>query len=175
MKRKSAGGFLAAVVLCLLLAGCAVPGGEPETTERQDTDPPVTQTEAVTEAPGTETIPETAPGTAPETQPEPADPYRQVSPEEAKRIVDTENGYLILDVRTEEEYAEGHIPGAVVIPVEELGERAEKELPDKDRLILVYCRGGVRSKAAAQTLAGLGYTNIVEFGGILSWPYETEQ
>lgn len=171
MKRRKSGIFLAAAAFCLLLAGCAVPGGKSETTEWQAAEPPVTQTEAVTEAPGTERMPETAP----ETKPEPADPYRQVSPEEAKRIMDTENGYLILDVRTEEEYEEGHIPGAVVIPVEEIGDRAEKELPDKDRLILVYCRGGVRSKAAAQTLAGLGYTNIVEFGGILSWSYETEQ
>lgn len=175
MKRRKSCVFLAAAAFCLLLSGCAAPGGKAEITEQQDTEPPLTQTEAVTEAPGRETMPETAPETAPETQTEAAGPYRQVSPEEAKRIMDTEKGYLILDVRTEEEYAEGHIPGAIVIPVEEIGERAEKELPDRGRLILVYCRGGVRSKVAAQTLAGLGYTNVVEFGGILSWPYETEQ
>ena len=100
--------------------------------------------------------------------------YVRISQEEAKRCMDEESGFVILDVRTEEEYAQIHIPGAVLIPDYEIQERAEKELPDKDQLILVYCRSGNRSKKAAQALAELGYTNIREFGGINTWPYETE-
>ena len=97
-----------------------------------------------------------------------------ITAEEAKQIMDTEKGYIILDVRTQEEYDEGHIPGAIVIPHEEIAERAEDALTDKDQLILVYCRSGRRSKIAAEALAELGYTNIKEFGGIIDWPYEVE-
>ena len=88
--------------------------------------------------------------------------------------MDSETGYIILDVRTQEEYDQGHIPGAIVISHEEIADRAEEVLTDKDQLILVYCRSGRRSKLAAQILAELGYTNIKEFGGILDWPYEVE-
>lgn len=97
-----------------------------------------------------------------------------ITAEEAKRIMDDTEGYLILDVRAQEEYDEGHIPGAVVIPHTEVEVRAEAELPDKEQVILVYCRSGRRSKLAAQALADLGYTNVKEFGGILDWPYEVE-
>ena len=100
--------------------------------------------------------------------------YMNITAEEAKQIMDSEKGYIILDVRTQEEYDEGHIPGAIVIPHEEITERAEDVLTDKDQLILVYCRSGRRSKIAAEALAELGYTNIKEFGGILDWPYEVE-
>ena len=96
-----------------------------------------------------------------------------ITAEEAKKIIDTESEYVILDVRTEEEFAQGHIPGAILIPDYAIREEAEEALPDKNALILVYCRSGRRSKNAAQTLAELGYTNIREFGGIMSWPYET--
>ena len=99
--------------------------------------------------------------------------YMQITAQEAKEIMDTETGYVILDDRTESEYAEGHIKGAVLIPDTEIGKRAEKELTDKEQLILVYCRSGRRSKNAAEELANLGYTNVKEFGGIISWPYET--
>lgn len=98
--------------------------------------------------------------------------YLQVDAEKAKELMDTEKDYIILDVRTDEEYAEGHIPGSVLIPDYEIRERAEEELPDRDRLILVYCRSGNRSKTASAILAELGYTNVVEFGGIRSWPYD---
>ena len=81
---------------------------------------------------------------------------------------------VILDVRTEEEYNEGHIPNAILIPNTEIRERAELELTDQDQLILVYCRSGNRSKLAAAILVELGYTNVVEFGGINSWPYDIE-
>lgn len=98
--------------------------------------------------------------------------FVSITAEEAKKIMDTEEGYIILDVRTQEEYDEGHVPGAILIPNTEIENRAEEELPDKAQLILVYCRSGRRSKLAAQILADLGYTNVKEFGGILDWPYE---
>ena len=100
--------------------------------------------------------------------------YVNITAEEAKQIMDTEEGYIILDVREQDEYDAGHIPGAIVISHEEITEKAEERLTDKDQLILVYCRSGRRSKIAAEALAELGYTNIKEFGGIIDWPYETE-
>ena len=100
--------------------------------------------------------------------------YMNITAEEAKQIMDTEEGYIILDVRTQEEYDEGHIPGAILIPNTEIEARAEAILTDKDQLILVYCRSGRRSKLAAEILVELGYTNIKEFGGIIDWPYEIE-
>ena len=100
--------------------------------------------------------------------------YVNITAEEAKQIMDTEEGYIILDVRTQEEYDQGHIPGAIVISHEEIAEKAEDVLTDKNQLILVYCRSGRRSKIAAEALVELGYTNIKEFGGIIDWPYETE-
>lgn len=100
--------------------------------------------------------------------------YMNISAEEAKKIMDSEEGYVILDVRTQQEYDESHIPGAILIPNTEIEERAEEILTDKDQLILVYCRSGRRSKMAAEALVQLGYTNIKEFGGIIDWPYEVE-
>lgn len=99
--------------------------------------------------------------------------YEQISGEEAKRIMDTEEGYVIIDARTQEEFDEGHIENAILIPEYEISERAKNELPDKNQLILVYCRSGRRSKIASQALADLGYTNVKEFGGIIDWQYET--
>lgn len=87
--------------------------------------------------------------------------------------MDSEEGYIILDVRTDVEFAEGHIPGAILIPDYEIKKRAEEILTDKDQLILVYCRSGRRSKNAASDLADLGYTNVKEFGGIIDWKYGT--
>ena len=98
--------------------------------------------------------------------------YDQISGAEAKALMDSESGYIILDVREQYEYDEGHIPGAILIPYGEIADRAEKELPDKDQLILVYCRSGRRSKIAAEELVKLGYTNVKEFGGIIDWEYE---
>ena len=98
--------------------------------------------------------------------------YQQITAQEAKMIMDTETDYVIIDARTEEEFAAGHIENAVLIPEYEIAERAEKELPDKDGLILVYCRSGRRSKIASEELVALGYTNVKEFGGIIDWPYE---
>ena len=100
--------------------------------------------------------------------------YVNITAEEAKQIMDTEEGYIILDARTQEEYDEGHIPAAIVISHEEITEKAEEMLTDKNQLILVYCRSGRRSKIAAEALVELGYTNIKEFGGIIDWSYEVE-
>ena len=99
--------------------------------------------------------------------------YEQISGAEAKALMDSESGYIIIDARTQEEYDQGRIPGAILIPEYEIADRAEKELPDKDQLILVYCRSGRRSKIAAEELVKLGYTNVKEFGGIIDWEYET--
>ena len=98
--------------------------------------------------------------------------YEQISGAEAKALMDSESGYIIIDARTQSEYDEGHIPGAILIPEYEIADRAEKELPDKNQLILIYCRSGRRSKIAAEELVKLGYTNVKEFGGIIDWEYE---
>ena len=98
--------------------------------------------------------------------------YRQINMDEAITMMEEESGYIILDVRTPEEFAEKHIPGAINVANETIGTDEIPELPDKDQLILVYCRSGNRSKQASKKLAALGYTNIVEFGGINDWPGE---
>lgn len=99
--------------------------------------------------------------------------YMNITANEAKEIMDTQSDYIILDVRTEEEFAQGHIPNAILIPDYEIETKATSMLTDKNQLILVYCRSGRRSKNAAEKLVKLGYTNIKEFGGIIDWPYET--
>ena len=98
--------------------------------------------------------------------------YKQITPKEAKTMMDEQADYILLDVRSQAEFDEGHIEGAIVIPDNEIKDRAESELTDKEAAILVYCRSGRRSKQAAQALADLGYTNVYEFGGIIDWPYE---
>ncbi len=99
--------------------------------------------------------------------------YQQITMKEAITMMEEKENYLILDVRTIEEYEKGHIPGAINLPNEIIGGEEIPSLPDKGQLILVYCRSGNRSKQAARKLASLGYTNIVEFGGINEWPGET--
>ena len=93
--------------------------------------------------------------------------YVNITAQQAKEIMNTEQGYIILDTRTQEEYDEGHIPGAILIPHDQIKTTAERILTDKNQLILVYCRSGRRSKLAAEDLVELGYTNIKEFGGII--------
>lgn len=97
--------------------------------------------------------------------------YTKISAAEAQRMMTEDHAYILLDVRTQSEYEEGHIEGARLIPDTEIESRAEEALPDKDAVILVYCRSGRRSAVAAQTLADLGYTQVFEFGGLLDWPY----
>lgn len=99
-----------------------------------------------------------------------ADSYRQVSMQEAIELMHSESDYIILDVRTQAEYQSGHIPGAICIPNETILHDDIPELPDKDQMILVYCRSGNRSRQASTKLAALGYTGVVEFGGIHAWP-----
>ena len=101
--------------------------------------------------------------------------YRQISMDEAVKMMKDEKDYIILDVRRPDEFAEGHIPGAINVPNEEIGTAEIAELPDKSQLILVYCRSGRRSKEASEKLVKLGYTNIVEFGGILDYEGEIEK
>ena len=98
--------------------------------------------------------------------------YEQITPEEAKKIMDSGEEHTILDTREQDEFDEGHIAGAILIPYTEIDNKAEEMLPDKDAQILVYCRSGRRSKIASESLAKLGYTNIKEFGGIIDWEYE---
>ena len=99
--------------------------------------------------------------------------FRMIGMEEAVEMMEREDGYLIVDVRTPEEFAQAHIPGAINVPNEDIGTEPPALLPDKEQLIMVYCRSGNRSKQASQKLADMGYSNIVEFGGIKDWPGET--
>ena len=99
--------------------------------------------------------------------------YRRIGAVDAKVMMDSGEPYILLDVRTLEEYTESRIEGATLIPYDEITARAESELPDKTALILIYCRSGRRSATAAETLVGMGYTNVFDFGGILDWPYDT--
>ena len=99
--------------------------------------------------------------------------YRKINAEQAKKIMDQDNPYTLLDVRNEEEFNEERISGAILIPVTEIDNRAENELPNKNALILVYCRSGRRSASAANTLVSMGYTNVYDIGGIINWPYGT--
>lgn len=99
--------------------------------------------------------------------------YRRITANEAKKIIDNETDYIILDVRTQQEYDESHIENAILIPYTEILEQAETILTDKNQKILVYCRSGKRSQIATKQLISLGYTNVYDFGGIIDWPYET--
>ena len=98
--------------------------------------------------------------------------YEQITPQEAKKIMDSGEEHIILDTREQDEFDEGHIPNAILIPYTEIENKAEEILPDKDVQILVYCRSGRRSKIASESLDKLGYTNVKDFGGIIDWPYE---
>ncbi len=101
--------------------------------------------------------------------------YKQITQEEAKRMMEQEDGHVIVDVRRQEEYAEGHIPGAILIPNESIEVDPPEEIPDLNQIILVYCRTGRRSKEASQKLADMGYSNVYEFGGIVDWTGDIEK
>ena len=101
--------------------------------------------------------------------------YRKISVEEAKKILDEDANAILLDVRTEAEFKEIHIPGATLLPLNEMNDNAAKVLPHKNAVILVYCRSGRRSRSAANTLISMGYTNVYDIGGINDWPYETKR
>ena len=99
--------------------------------------------------------------------------YKQISQDEAKEMMTKDDGHVIVDVRRQDEYDAGHIPGAILIPNESIENTRPKELPDLDQIILVYCRSGRRSKEASEKLSKMGYKNIYEFGGIITWTGET--
>lgn len=99
--------------------------------------------------------------------------YKQISQEEAAEMMAKDDGHVIVDVRRMDEYIEGHIPGAICIPNENIDQEKPEKLPDTDQIILVYCRSGNRSKQAAEKLAAMGYRNVYEFGGIITWTGET--
>ena len=101
--------------------------------------------------------------------------YEIISQTQAKDIMDNSTDYVIVDARTSEEFNEGHIKNAINLDYEEVTQKAESLLPDKNQLILIYCRSGRRSKIAAESLCQLGYTNVKEFGGIIDWQYEVVQ
>lgn len=101
--------------------------------------------------------------------------YIQIDQEKAKEMMAVDDGYVIVDVRRQDEYDSGHIPGAILIPNESITTEKPAKLPDLDQIILIYCRSGNRSKQAAQKLADMGYTNIYEFGGINTWTGEIEK
>ncbi|NLD34652.1 MAG: rhodanese-like domain-containing protein [Clostridiales bacterium] len=145
----------ALLALAIGLAACtpAAPTATPATTVAP----------AATEAPATQ---------APSAQPAAKAEYRQLTAEQAKARMDSGDEVIILDVRTPEEYAQGHIPGAVLLPVSNIGADTAELLPDKNAEILVYCRSGNRSRQAANALVGMGYTAVYDFGGIGSWPYD---
>lgn len=98
----------------------------------------------------------------------------KIKPEEAKKRLESEKGIILLDVRTQEEYIEKHIPESMLIPVEEIEKEARTKLTDKNSIIFVYCRSGKRSAIAVEALVKMGYTRIFDLGGIINWPYETE-
>ena len=139
----------AILLLCMILVACGQAKGDSQTTGDKNQSNAEGSTQEVT--------------------------YEQISLDEAKQLMKDEEGYIILDVRTQEEFAEGHIPGAICVPNETISDEMPEELPEKDQLILVYCRSGNRSKQASKKLAELGYTNIKEFGGIIDWNGEIEK
>ncbi len=185
--------LIAAMAAAVTVTGCSAKKetGKNETEAKQTTEAAKQETAAETAAEaGTETAAETAAEAAAETVTEAgtasvaeestrtavqAGTYQQIGMQEAKDIMDSEEGYIIMDARSQDEFDQGHIPGAIVLPHTEVREKAEELLPNKDQKILVYCRSGNRSKQASQVLVELGYTNVIEFGGINSWPYETEK
>lgn len=154
MKQRNLGILLAGVLITL--SACSA---QPPAPQADDATPPPSQ------AGGTDAV-------APQDPPEEDNTVQTLTPEEAKARME-EGGVIILDVRTQEEYNEAHIPGAILAPNESISEEASAILPDKDAPVLVYCRSGRRSAEASEKLAALGYTQVFDFGGIQDWPYET--
>ena len=167
---------LVTAALMLMLAGCAskeapAAGAQPDATPHIEVTPAVTPAVEVTpaEAPPAEVTP----------SPQVADAggmeklaYLQIDQETAKRMMEEDDGHVVVDVRRQDEYDAGHIPGAILIPNESIVSERPEELPDLYQIILIYCRSGRRSKEAAQKLADMGYVNIYEFGGIIDWTGE---
>ena len=134
-----------------LFTACATPAADPQTGNAAET--------------------QAAQTTATETT-EKAEEFQVITAQKAKQIMDNEQGAIIVDVREPDEYSAGHIPGAKLLPLGNLNKLAATELPDLDATILVYCRSGARSNMGAQVLASLGYTHVLDIGGIINWPYD---
>lgn len=148
--------LMALLMATLLLGACAgIPGGPGASPEGTTVTPAESEGAPAQEGPAAE--------------------YRRIAAQQAKEIMDQGGEYILLDVRTQQEFDAGFIPGAILIPDYELAERAEADLPHKDAVILVYCRSGNRSASSAKTLVGMGYTQVYDFGGIGSWPFEVQK
>ena len=143
--------FTAVLICSAILAACS-PAASKEAMAQTQSPPPAAATvqagEAVDEA------------------------YHKITAEEAKQMMDEDN-VTVVDVRTADEYAAGHIPGSILVPVESIGDAKPEELPDTEAVLLVHCRTGIRSKRASDQLVELGYKHVYDFGGIVDWPYET--
>lgn len=165
--------WIAAQLLLALIvfSGCAETDGAPAGTASPDPTAEETQMPEPTPAPTAEQT--ATPTPAPTETPEASGTYMTITAEAAMAMMADTQNYVLLDVRTQEEYEQAHIAGALLLPYDEIAAGAEALLPDKDALILVYCRSGRRSAIAAQALSDLGYTQVYDFGGIVDWPYET--
>ena len=176
------------ILSLLMLTGCAGGSSSHADVPKVDTPPvdtPLVDTPPVdtppVDTPPVDTLPvdtppvDTPPVDAPSVDTPPVTTYRSITMDEAVTMMAQETGYIILDVRRPDEFAAGHIPNAINVANETIGTSEIAELPDKDQLIMVYCRSGRRSKEASEKLVKLGYTNIVEFGGILDWKGEIEK
>lgn len=100
--------------------------------------------------------------------------YKKITAEAAKELMDSDDTLFIVDVRTQEEYDTGHIPNAILLPLDTLADKASEVLPDKEQRLLIYCRSGNRSATAAKQLIEMGYTEVYDFGGIIDWPFDVE-
>lgn len=157
--------LIAAIAAVVLLAGCA------QSTEPAS-DVAIEASDPTAEASDTAVEPSSSDAAEASASSEQGSGYQQISQEEAMQMMESEDDYIILDVRTPKEFAEGHIPEAVNIPNESIGNDISNTLKDKNQILLVYCRSGNRSKQASLKLAMMGYTNVFEFGGIITWPGE---
>lgn len=146
--------LLALAMIAGLLLGCRLRANKPSDVEASDNQQPTEETQGNQAAQGT---------------------YRSLSAAQAKTMMDESSQYIIVDVRSDEEYQTGHLVEAILIPHDQIASRAISELPDQDALIFVYCRSGGRSKMACEELVSLGYTNVYDIGGIINWPYEIRQ
>ena len=146
----------------LLLSACTSPAAK--TTDIPKATEAVTQTVQATAVP--------VPTSSPQTEAPQKAEYKSLTPQEAKARIDSGDDLIVLDVREDSEFAQGHVPNAVLLPLGQIKDKADDVLPDKDAEILLYCRSGNRSRQAAMILLDLGYTNVYDFGGIVSWPYD---
>ena len=165
------------IVLCFLLSSMLLFAcqGEQGQDENQETEVESVDTESIEpEAAESESVEIESEETESEEieSEELENTFLQISASEAKGLMEGSEPFVLLDVRNQDEFEEGHIEGALLIPLDQIAELAPDLIPDKEVLILVYCRSGRRSVEASQQLVDLGYTQVVEFGGILDWPYE---